>query len=94
MISQEKQQYTQRAESPFNLSKIQKITITSYKKSAIALEKRNWTITFTWLKAHAGTCGNELVHKLVKEAAGKDDISFYRIPENEIVQVRDQSIAK
>ena len=69
--------------------------IEEIRKTAVTLEKRNWTITFTWVKAHAGTYENELADKLAKEAAGKDDISFNRIPRNEIVQqVRDQSIAK
>jgi RNase H. len=62
MISQEEQQYTQRAESPFNLSKIQKnhnYLIEKIRKTATALEKSNRTITFTWVKAHSGTYGNE-----------------------------------
>jgi hypothetical protein len=28
--------------------------IEEIKKKPIALEKRNWSITFTWIKAHAG----------------------------------------
>ena len=64
-------------------------------KSAIALEKSNWTITFTWIKAHIGINGNELADKLPKEAATIDDISFDRIPKNEVVQqLRVQSVAK
>ena len=62
---------------------------------AIALEKRNWTIVFTWIKALAGNYGNELADKLAKETARKDYISFTRIPKSEITQhVRVQSIAK
>jgi hypothetical protein len=65
------------------------------RKKASALEKHNWTSTFTWIKAHAGNYGNELADKLAKEAARNDDISFNRIPKSEIFQqVRDQSIAK
>jgi ribonuclease HI len=44
------------------------------RKKAIALEKHNWTVTFTWIKAHAGNYGNELADKLAKEAARNDDI--------------------
>ena len=96
-ISQEQQQYTQTAESPFNPSRIKKkhnYLIEEIRKKAFALEKRSWTITFTWLKAHIGIYWNELADKLAKEATRKNDISFNRIPKNEIAQVRDQSIAK
>jgi hypothetical protein len=69
--------------------------IEEIRKSAIALEKRNWTITFTWIKAHVGIYGNERADKLAKEATREDDISFNRIPRNEIVQqLRVQSTAK
>jgi hypothetical protein len=69
--------------------------IEEIRKKARALEKHNWTITFTWIKAHAGNYGNELADKLVKKAARNHDLSFNRIPKSETVQqVRDQSIAK
>ena len=69
--------------------------IEEIRKTPTALEKRNWTSTFTWVKAHAGTYGNETADKLPKDAARKDDIFFNRISRNETVQqVRDQSIAK
>jgi len=32
------------------------------------IEKREWKIRFRWVKAHAGTSGNELTNKLAKEA--------------------------
>jgi ribonuclease HI len=35
-------------------TKNHKYLIEEIRKTAIALEKRNWTITFTWIKAHAG----------------------------------------
>ena len=64
-------------------------------KKSIALEKRNWTFIFTWIKAHAGNYGNELADKLAKGAARNDYISFNRIPESEIAQqVREQSTTK
>jgi ribonuclease HI len=76
-------------------TKKHKYLIEESRKTAIALEKRNWKITFTWIKAHAGIYGNELADKLAKVAARKDNISFKRIPQNEIVQqLRAQSIAK
>jgi len=62
---------------------------------AITLGKCNWTIKFTWIKAHVGIYGNELADKLAKEASRKDDISFKRIPKIETIhQLREQSIAK
>jgi hypothetical protein len=46
------------------------------------LETREWKIRFRWVKAHAGTSGNELADKLAKEASGKTDllISYNRVP--------------
>jgi ribonuclease HI len=35
------------------------------------LEKKNWYIEYTWIKAHVGHYGNELAEKLAKEAARK-----------------------
>jgi ribonuclease HI len=85
ITSLEQQQYTWTAELPFNPSRTQKI-IEEIRKKAIALEKSNWTIIFTWIKAHVGIYGNELADKLAKEAARNDDISFDRIPKSTIVQ--------
>ena len=50
--------------------------IEEIRKSTVALEKRNWTIKFTWIKARVGIYENELADRLAKEAARKDDISF------------------
>ena len=46
------------------------------------MENREWKIRFRWVKAHAGTSGNELADKLSKEASGKTDlpISYNRVP--------------
>jgi ribonuclease HI len=59
------------------------------------LEKKNWYIEYTWIKAHVGHYVNELADKLSKEAARDNDISFNRVPKSEIAQrVGEQSIAK
>jgi len=42
----------------------------------ITLEKENWNIEYTWIKAHAGHYGNELADKLAKEATRKSDICY------------------
>jgi len=50
------------------------------------LETREWKIWFRWVKAHAGTSGNELADKLAKEASCKIDlpISYNRVPKSVI----------
>jgi len=71
-----------------------KYLIEEIRKSAITLGKSNWTIKFTWIKVYVGIYGNELADKLVTEASRKDEISFKRIPEVEIIhQLKEQSIA-
>ena len=58
----------------------------------MSLEKHNCKITFTWIQAHVGHYGNEIADKLAKYAAGKDEMSYNRIPKCEIAQqLREQS---
>jgi ribonuclease HI len=64
----------------FNNPKNHRHLIDEIRKTALSLEKHNWYITFTWVRAHAGHYGNELADKLAKEAAGKEIISYDRIP--------------
>jgi hypothetical protein len=64
-------------------------------KKTTALEKENWHIEFTWIKAHAGHSGNKLADKLAREAAKNREICFNKIPKSEIVCLESQkSIAK
>ena len=48
--------------------------IEEIRKKTITLEKDNWNIQYTWLKAHAGHYGKELAYKLAKEATRNSDI--------------------
>jgi len=46
------------------------------------LDRANWTIEISWVKAHIGIYGNEMVDQLTKAATRNRDIavSFNRIP--------------
>jgi hypothetical protein len=48
------------------------------------LDRANWTIGISWLKAHAGIHGNEMADQLAKAATRNSDISvsFNRIPKS------------
>ena len=59
------------------------------------LEKENWNIEYTWIKAHAGHYGNELADKLAKEAARYSATCYNKIPKSAIKhQEREKSIEK
>jgi len=69
--------------------------IEEIRKKTIALEKENWDIEYTWIKAHAGHYGNELADKLAKKAARNSDICYNKIPKSETEhQEREKSIEK
>ena len=57
--------------------------------------KENWTIEYTWIKAHAGNYGNELADRLAKVAARNSTKRYNRIPKSDIEhQEREKSIEK
>jgi len=59
------------------------------------LEKENWYLEFTLIKAHAGHTGNELADKLTKEATKNSEICNNKIPKSEIErQESEKTIAK
>jgi ribonuclease HI len=69
--------------------------IEEIRKKMIALEKENWDIEYTWIKAHAGHYGNELADKLAKEAARNSATCYNKIPKSETEhQEREKSIEK
>jgi ribonuclease HI len=45
-------------------------------KRLLKLERSNWTIAFSWVKAHTGIHGNELANQLAKAAARTGDKSI------------------
>ena len=47
-----------------------------------SLERCEWKIMFSWVKAHVGIYGNDLADRLAKEAARSDRTShaYSRIP--------------
>jgi len=56
--------------------------IEEIRKRLSILERANWTIGISWVKAHVGIYGNELADQLAKAANRNSDtaVSFNRIP--------------
>jgi ribonuclease HI len=52
------------------------------------LETDNWTIHFTWVKAHDDNYGNELADKLAKEAASRSEAetAYNKIPKSTVIR--------
>ena len=65
-------------------TKIHTSLIDKIRLKTIELEKAAWQIKFCWVKAHAGTQGNEMADTLAKEAAADLDIavSYNKIPKS------------
>ena len=66
------------------------------RKSVSILEKDNWTIEFSWVKALIGIYGNELADQLAKDAARNRDtvITFNRIPKSILYSETEEAILK
>ena len=54
-----------------------------------SLEKDNWSIHFTWVKAHDDNLGNEIADQLVKNTASRKDgeTAYSRTPKSEVIKV-------
>jgi ribonuclease HI len=65
-------------------TKNRKHLIEEISKKTIALERENWIIEYTWIKAHAGHYGNEPADKLAQEATRNNDICYNKIAKSEI----------
>ena len=57
--------------------KSHKYLIGKLRRKLIELERQNWKLEFSWIKANAGHQGNELAHELPKEAATNKNIKVY-----------------
>jgi hypothetical protein len=67
--------------------------IEAIRKKTIALEKGNWRLEYTWIKAHTGHERNEPADKLAKEATRDSEICYSKFPRSEIEhQERERSI--
>jgi hypothetical protein len=53
------------------------------------LEKDNWTLHFTWVKAHNNNVGNEIADQLAEKAASKRDgePAYHRIPKSAVIKL-------
>jgi ribonuclease HI len=49
--------------------------IEEIRKKMTSLERANWNIKLSWIKAHAGIVGNELADRLAKAAASDVTLS-------------------
>ena len=65
------------------------------RKTAVTLYKKNWTMEFKWVKAHAGIYGNEIAYRLAKEATQNYYVNYSRTPKSAIKNdTRKESIRK
>ena len=61
------------------------------------MERTNWTVEFSRVKAHVGIYGNELADKLTKAAVCDRDntVSFNRIPKSTLYsEIEEEAIQK
>jgi len=57
------------------------------KKEIMRLDNQQWTVLFSWVKAHAGIKENEMADRLVKEVATEDIgvLVYDKIPKQTLI---------
>ena len=62
--------------------------IEEIRKKMTSLERANWNIELSWVKAHVGIVGNELADQLAKATASDSDakIVFNRLPMSTLIR--------
>jgi ribonuclease HI len=70
--------------------------IEKIRKRISSLERTNWTVEFSWVKAHVGIYGNELADQLANAAACNRDttVSFNRIPKSTLYSEIEEATQK
>jgi len=58
----------------------------------VNLDRREWKIKFSWVKAHASILSNETADRIAKEAARSTDMKcdFHKIPKSTINREADE----
>jgi hypothetical protein len=66
------------------------------RKKVTSLERSEWRITFSWVRAHAGTYGNETADRLAKEAAQGEGmkLEFTRILKSTLYREAEEEARK
>jgi len=68
--------------------------IEEIRKKMTSLERANWNIELSWIKAHVGIVGNELADQLAKAAASdsNSEIIFNRLPLSTLISKIEEEI--
>jgi len=67
------------------------------RRKIIEINKANWEVKLCWVKAHAGTMGNELADTLAKKAAKNESLTeeCNRIPKSVVTrELEEESVRK